>query len=133
MKLRDDLSLTDKINFLSLMNDLNLEYNHLGLGNLDYADLSICNIAAKFVSTYKEMISQAAPTNVVVVYNTDVFSLISLKIVKVALSYAHGNSAVYLYGDFASKTEKDYFKKYYPDIKRYSSLSMMIRELSGGI
>lgn len=130
MKLRDDLSLTDKINFLSLMSDLNLEYNHLGLGNLDYADLSICNIAAKFVSTYREMISQAAPTNVVVVYNTDVFSLISLKIVKVALSYTHGNSAVYLYGDFASKAEKDYFKKYYPDIKRYSSLKK-IKKLKG--
>ena len=130
MKIRDDLSLTDKINFLTKMNYLNFEYNHLGLGNLDYADLSICNIAAKFVSTYREMISQVAPTNVVVVYNTDVFSLISLRIIKVALSYTHGNSAVYLYGDFTSKAEKDYFKKYYPDIKVYSSLRK-IKKLKG--
>ena len=130
MKIRDDLSLTDKINFLTKMNYLNFEYNHLGLGNLDYADLSICNIAAKFVSTYREMISHVAPTNVVVVYNTDVFSLISLRIIKVALSYTHGNSAVYLYGDFTSKAEKDYFKKYYPDIKVYSSLRK-IKKLKG--
>ena len=130
MKLRNDLSLTDKVDFLRTMNELNFEYNHLGLGELDYADLSICNIAAKFVSTYKEIVSQAAPTNVVIAYSTDVFSLVSLKIIKVALSYVHGNYDVYLYGDFGTKAEKDYFKKYYPDIKRFSSLRK-IKKLKG--
>jgi len=130
MNFRYDLSLTDKVNFLRTMNDLNFEYNHLGLGNLDYADLSICNIAAKFVSTYREMISQVAKTNIVLVYNTDVFSLISLKIIKVALAYTRSNYDFYLYGDFATKAEREYFKKYYPDIKRLSSLKK-IKKLKG--